>query len=179
MQRLEVATDVFAEPATIYDLLVSFTEYARFSEHVDDVTRHGDGGPGTEYDITVSWWRISHTARSRVTDVDPPARIDWTLVSDLAARGYWAIEAVEEPVGDVEPPDADGPVTRVSLVAEYDPDSADADAIALPTLLSVDALVDRVTPLVREEATRVVERVVADLEGEARDVDLAVHRSTG
>lgn len=174
VQRLAVATDVFASQERVYDLLAAFDAYGRYSEYLEDVTRHGDGGAGTEYEITASWWRLTHTVRSRVTDVDPPERIDWRLVSELEARGRWEIEAVDEPVGDVEPPAADAPVTRVRLVADYDPDSA--DAIGLPALLSADALVARVTPLLAEEATRVVERVVADLEGESRDVDLEIRR---
>lgn len=186
MQRLELATDVYADPSAVYELLVAFDDYARFSEHLEDVTRHGDGTPGTEYDLTVSWWRLSHTARSRVTDVDPPNRIDWRLVSDLSARGQWLIEDVSEPLGSADPPDAvepdagdepavdESPVTRVRLVAEYDPASADADALGLPVLCSVDTLVDRATPIVREEAERVVERVVAELEGEPRTIDLEV-----
>jgi hypothetical protein len=174
VKRLEVATDVFASQERVYELLASFDAYGQYSEYLEEVTRHGDGGPGTEYAITASWWRLTHTVRSRVTDVDPPNRIDWQLISDLSATGYWDIEAVEEPVGDVEPPTADAPITRVRLVVDYDPDSA--EAIGLPALLSVDALVDRVTPLLSEEATRVEERVVADLEGAPRAVDLALRR---
>lgn len=178
MRRLEVATDVFVEPQTVYDLLVSFTEYSQYSEYLEEVTRHGDGTPGTEYELTFSWWRLSHTTRSRVTSVDPPNAIDWRIVSTIAARGRWEIDALDEPTyGDAAADD--NPVTRVRFVVEYDPESADADTIGLPTLLSLDWLVDRVTPLIDEEATRVVERVVADLEGDRRDVRLDVSHSSG
>lgn len=178
MQRLEVTTDVFVDRSTAFDFLVAFSEYADYSEYLESVRRHGDGSAGTEYDLTFAWWKVTYTARSRVTAVDRPDRIDWTLVSDVAARGHWAIETASEPTGDVDPPTPDAPVTQVRFVVEYDPESADADVLGLPALLSVDALVDRVTPLIREEATRVVERVVADLEGEPRAVDLVVRRSS-
>lgn len=187
MQRLEVATDVYVDRETVYEFLLSFTEYAQYSAYLEEVRRHGDGSPGTEYDLRFSWWRLAYTARSQVTDVEPPARIEWRLVDDLAARGAWVIEARDSEThdgpertdraatasdgGDVE---SDDPVTRVRLVVEYDPASADAATLGLPRLLSVDALVDRVAPLARSEAERVVERIVADLEGEPREVDLHV-----
>lgn len=166
MQRLEVATDVYADPETVYEFLQSFPLYAEYSEFLEDVTTHGDGSPGTEYDLHLSWWRLSYTARSRVTDVDPPNRIDWQLVGGLTARGAWLIE----------PLDGSEDGSRVRLVVDYDTDSADASTLDLPRLLSVDALVDRVRPLLRDEAERVVERVVADLEGEPRSVDLEIRQ---
>ncbi|AGN01107.1 hypothetical protein L593_05790 [Salinarchaeum sp. Harcht-Bsk1] len=171
-----MATDVYVEPERVYDLLVSFTEYAQYSEYLDEVTRHGDGSPGTEYELSFSWWRLAHTTRSRVTDVDPPNVINWRLVSRIAAQGRWEIEEAAEPIhGTASTGD---PVTRVRFVVEYDPESADGDVLGLPALLSFDGLVDRVTPLIEDEATRVVERVVADLEGEPRDVELEVRHST-
>lgn len=187
MQRLEVATDVYADPETVYDFLCSFTQYAHYSEYLAGVTRDGDGGPGTAYDLRFSWWRLSYTARSEVTDVDPPERIDWRLVDDLAARGAWIVEPPDDGVDTAAAADGGAgtdagpgaPATRVRLVVAYDPTSADADALGLPRLLSVDALVDRVAPLAREEAERVVERIVADLEGEPRPVDLEVVDAPG
>lgn len=167
MQRLEVATDVYVDRETVFEFLQSFPLYANYSEYLDSVTTHGDGGPGTEYDLDLSWWRLSYTARSRVTAIDPPERIDWELVGGLAARGAWLIEPLD---GD------DG--SRVRLVVDYDTDSADASTLDLPRLLSADVIVDRVKPLFREEAVRVVERVVADLEGEPRSVELEVTQGT-
>lgn len=189
MHRLEVATNVHVDRETVFEFLRSFPLYADYSEYLADVTSHGDGGPGTEYDLHLAWWRLSYTARSRVTGVDPPDRIEWRLVGDLDARGAWVVEEVEAggPDADREAATVDGgsidpgesgagvdPVTRVRLVVRYDPASADDAALGLPRLLSVDALVDRVAPLARAEAERVVERIVADLEGEPRPVDLEV-----
>lgn len=164
MKRLEVTTDVYADRETVFEFLRSFPRYANYSEHLDSVTQHGDGSPGTEYDLHFSWWRLDYTARSRVTATDRPASIDWELVGDLVARGTWEIEAL----------DGEATSSRVRLSVEYDPSSADRATLGLPRLLSVDALVSRLRPLLREEAERVVERVVADLEGEARPVELDV-----
>ena len=168
MQRLEVATDVYADRETVYEFLLEFPGYAEYSEHLDSVTTHGDGDPGTEYDLHLSWWRLSYTARSRVTDVESPERIDWQLVGGLTARGAWVID----------PLDGDETGCRVRFVVDYDPTSADSSTLGLPRLLSVDALVDRARPVARAEAERVVERVVADLEGEPRSVDLTVSHGT-
>lgn len=163
MRRFEVATDVRVGPETVHEFLVDFPDYARYSEYLESVTTHGDGGVGTEYDLHLAWWRLSYTARSRVTAVDPPTTVDWELVGDVDAHGRWTVE-----------PRDDGSGSRVRLHVEYDPASADASTLGLPRLLSVDALVDRVRPVLREEAERIAERVVADLEGEPRPVDLEV-----
>jgi hypothetical protein len=174
VQRLEVATDVFAEPEPVYDLLRSFTGYANYSEHLDDVVRHGDGGPGTEYDIALSWWRLSHTVRSEVTGVDPPNVVDWRLVSALDAHGSWLIDPATDTLSDAEPPADGGPVTRVRFVVEYDPGSVDADVLGLSRLVPMDTVIEKAKPKLREEVTAIVERVVEDLEGKPRPVDLEV-----
>lgn len=175
MQRLAVATDVHVSPETAFEFLVDFPRYAHYSDHLSEVRSHGDGGPGTEYDLRFAWWRLGYTVRSRVTGIEPPDRIDWRLVDGLAARGHWEIE----PLDGSDGPDPADPASRVTFVAAYDPDSLENDRLRLPTLLSIDGLVDRVTPRIRAEAERVVERVVADLEGEAREVDLDVLERPG
>lgn len=174
MQHLEVATHVFVERATAFELLADFTAYAQYSEHLESVERRGDGGPGAEYDITVAWWRLSHTGTSRVTAIDRPNRIDWEIVSELTARGSWLVEAADAGDLAVPVPGGDPPITRVRFVVDYDPESA--ETIGLPSLVPTGAIVDRVIPVVRSEATAIVERVVADLEGEPRAVELAISR---
>jgi hypothetical protein len=42
-------------------------------------------------------------------------------------------------------------------------------------LVSMDWVIEKVKPLIRKEATKIVERVVEDLEGQERDVDLKIH----
>lgn len=173
MDAVDVSTVVYLPPEQIYEFLLDFPRYARYSEHLDEVRRRGgDGSPGTRYDITFSWWRLSYTANSQVTDVEPPNRIDWRLIKDLDARGHWAV--VPEPESA---PNPDTPATRVRLYIEFAPGSADSGALGLPATVSLDWLIDRVKPKVLAEAERIVERIVADLEGESRDVSLDVHRT--
>lgn len=171
MDAVDVSTVVYLPPEEIYEFLLDFPRYARYSEHLEEVRRRdGDGSPGTRYDITFSWWRLSYTANSRVTDVDPPNRIDWRLIKDIDARGHWSV--VPEPESA---PDRETPATRVHLYAEFAPGSADRGALGLPKMVSFDWVVDRIKPKITAEAERIVERIVADLEGEPRDVSLDVH----
>jgi uncharacterized membrane protein len=160
VETLEVTTDVRVPPTEAYAFLEDFPGYARYSKHLESVRQHGDGGPGTEYDLTFSWWKLSHTIRSRVTDADEPNRLDWEVLGSLAAHGRWVVE--ETDAG-----------SRVSLVVHYDSGSAEG-VLDLPALASFDWVAERVVATVAEEGERVVERVVADLEGERRPVDLDV-----
>ncbi|MDS0277263.1 SRPBCC family protein [Halomicroarcula sp. S1AR25-4] len=167
MDEVEVSTVVYAPPEEMYEFLLDFPGYARYSEYIDRVTQDGDGTPGTNYDLVFSWWKLTYTARSEVTGVDEPERIDWRIVKDIDADGYWYVEEVSAPDGvDV--------ASRVVLHIEFDPDSASSNAVDLPRLVSLDWVIEKVKPLIHKEATRIVERVVADIEGERRDVDLAI-----
>lgn len=171
MDTVEVSTVVHLPPEDVYEFLLDFPRYAEYSDHLDEVRRsRGNGEPGTRYDITFSWWKLSYTARSEVTDVDPPARIDWRLVKDIDAQGAWIVDPEPE-----AKPDPDTPATRVRLHIKFAPGSADASGLGLPSFVSLDWLVDRVRPKVESEARHIVERIVADLEGEPREVDLTIH----
>lgn len=172
VERLEVSTDVYVPPEEAYEFLVDFPQYARYSEYLDGVDQYGDGTPGTEYDLRLAWWRLSYVARSRVTALDPPTRIDWELAKDLDAAGSWVVEPLEL----AELPDDDR-ASRVRLIAEVDVDSADRSALDIPRFVSVGRVVEKVKPKVMTEAERVVERIVADLEGQRRDVELRVHET--
>ncbi|MHB9285615.1 SRPBCC family protein [Halobacteriales archaeon Cl-PHB] len=179
MDSLVVRTVVYVDPETVYDFLVDFEGYAGYSDHLESVTRDGDGGVGTVYEITVGWWRLEHTVHSEVTAVEPPGRIDWRLQGHIGAHGAWLVRRLDDPESHETVPAgdraaADGPATLVSLVVHYDPGSVDGGHFDLPRFVSLDFLVDRVEPVVREEAERVVERIVADLEGEQRSVSLHV-----
>ena len=178
MDRLEVSTDVYLPAKEVYEFLVDFPRYARYSTHLEAVEQHGDGSPGTEYELVFSWWVLSYTARSRVTGVDPPERIDWRTVKDIDARGHWRIEALTD--SDVTEDERPGETvtSRVYFVVEYDRSSARRDAVKLPRFISFDTVLDRITAKLKSEATTVVERVVADLEGEEREVDLRVNRTS-
>lgn len=179
MERLEVSTGVFVPPSRVYDFLVDFPGYADYSEYLDRVERRGDGSAGTRYDITVSWWRLSRTVTSYVTGVEPPERIDWQVESPITAAGAWLIEATgpEDLETPVDPPDEIDRGARVALVIRYDPSSLDGGRLDVPAVVSVEGLVDRLAPIVEREATRTVERIVADLEGRHREVRLDVARN--
>lgn len=160
MNTVEVSTEVRVPPEEAYTFLADFPGYADYSAYLESVRQDGDGGPGTTYELRFAWWKLSHTIRSRVTATDPPNRLDWEVVGRLDAEGRWEVDETE--VGSV-----------VTLVVTYDPGSA-RGALDLPPLVSLDWVVERVVDLVVEEGERVVERVVEDLEGERRPVDLEV-----
>jgi uncharacterized membrane protein len=189
VDSVEVSTVVYVPPEEAYEFLVDFEGYASYSKHLDRVERHGEGGPGTEYDIHLQWWKLNYVVRSEVTDLDPPERVSWRIVKDLDAHGEWVVEpAPEEAVETSEDGESsedrdasedvdaseDHPATRVRLVINFDADSASSDMLDLPRLVSLGWVVSKVKPLVLEEAERVVARIVADLEGEHRDVELTL-----
>lgn len=170
MDEVEVSTVVHLPPPEIYEFLVDFPRYADYSEYLREVRRSGDGSVGTRYALRFAWWKLTYTAHSEVVDTDPPTRIDWRIVKDIDARGHWRVTEVPEEA----PPDAET-ACRVALRIEFDTDSASSDAIDLPRLVSLSWVIEKVIPLIQDEAERIVERIVADLEGEPRPVELTVH----
>lgn len=165
MDELVVRTEVRAEPEVVYEFLLDFPQYARYSKYLREVkTVQGDGGPDTRYALTFAWWKLTYTAHSRVTGVEPPERIDWEITKDIDAGGCWRVT----PLDDAE-------TCEVALEVEFDPGSASPDALDLPRLVSFDWVLKKAIPLIRTEAERVVERAVADLEGSRRDIDLDVY----
>lgn len=200
MPVLEAETTVHRPPGEVFDALVDLRRYEAYSDHLAAVTREGDGGVGTEYGLRFEWWRVGYTVRSRVTAVERPECLDFEVTSGIAASGSWFVEPADGAAqeggeatvdgrqdegsregargADVEAPDEagspEGPVTRVRFVVEYDPDSVAGGAVSLPALVPLSWVVDKVAPLVEREAAGVVQRVVRDLEGSDRAVDLAV-----
>jgi hypothetical protein len=168
VDSIEVSTEVYLPAGDVYDFLIDFPRYADYSEHLEDVDRQGDGSPGTTYDLHFAWWKLTYTARSRVTGVDPPNRIDWEIIKHIHAHGYWAIE-------DIDPPEGRAEASRVRLRIEFDAGSVDPGQFDLPRLVSLSWVVEKVKPIIEREAERIVERIVADIEGESRPVDLTVH----
>jgi uncharacterized membrane protein len=163
---LEVATTVDRPRPEVFDFLLDFTRYADYSEYLRGVEQSGDGGVGTEYRLRFEWWQLAYDTRSRVTGVERPERIEWETVDGIDAHGCW----------EVTPASADDREqhSRTCFVATYDPGSVDTATLDLPALVPLDWVADRVAGLVEAEGRRVVERVVADLEGERRAVDLDV-----
>ncbi|UPM43753.1 type II toxin-antitoxin system RatA family toxin [Halocatena salina] len=170
MDAVEASTVVYLPPEEVYEFLVDFPRYANYSEHITEVRQYGEGKTGTKYDLVFAWWKLSYTARSEVTALDPPTRIDWELIKDVDAHGHWTVEHTPEKAPDDEP-DA----SEVRLRVEFNPDSANKDAIDLPALVSLDWVIKKVTPKIEAEARNIVRRIVADLEGEERPVDVAIH----
>ncbi|MFA9518397.1 SRPBCC family protein [Halopenitus sp. H-Gu1] len=186
MDELVVRTTVYADSETVYEFLVDFPRYARYSEHLDRVRRiDGEGGPGTRYALTFSWWRLTYTVRSEVTDVSPPNRIDWAIRKDIDANGHWRISPIDGETdtddrdrtletGSEDGGENDDDACQVEFRVRFDPGSASSDAIDLPRFVSFEWVLRRVIPLVREEAKGIVKRAVADLEGRERPVNLEV-----
>jgi len=173
VDELVVSTEVYADPEEVYEFLLDFPGYARYSKYLEAVrTIEGDGGPGTRYALRFAWWKITYTAHSRVTGVEPPERIDWEITKDIDAGGCWRVT----PVADAdEGAGGDAPACEVALEVEFDPGSASPDALDLPRLVSFDWVLKKAVPLIRSEAERVVQRAVRDLEGSTRTVDLDVY----
>jgi hypothetical protein len=174
VDEIAVSTVVYLPPDEVYEFLVDFPRYANYSEYLKEVRADGDGAPGTRYSLRFSWWKLSYTARSEVTSVDPPRRIDWRLVKDIDAEGRWVVEPLSE-----LPPDAPEDVERASRVLleiEFDPETARDGAIDLPRFVSFDWVLRKIKPLVVKEAEQIVERVVADLEGRERPIELEIRR---
>ncbi|MBV0923517.1 SRPBCC family protein [Halomicroarcula limicola] len=169
MDEVEVSTVVYAPPEEMYEFLLDFPGYARYSEYIERVTQDGDGTPGTRYDLVFSWWKLTYTARSEVTGVERPERIDWRIVKDIDADGYWKVESVPE-----KAPDGVEAASRIVFHIDFDPSSVSESSVDLPRFVSLDWVIEKVKPLIRKEAGRIVERVVADIEGTRRDVDLNI-----
>jgi uncharacterized membrane protein len=175
VDELVVSTVVYLPAREVYDFLVDFPRYTKYSKHLRNVVRRrGDGGAGTRYALRFAWWKLTYTVESAVTDVEPPERIEWEIVKNLDAGGRWRIEELDE-LPDDAPADAEA-ASRVSFEVAYDPGSANEGGIDLPRFVSLEWVVDRIKPAITSEAERLVERVVADLEGSPRPVDLTVER---
>jgi hypothetical protein len=172
VDRIALSTVVYAPREAVFDVLVDFPRYTRYSDYLESVETDGDGGAGTRYHLRFSWWKLSYTVHSEVTGVDPPARIDWRITRHLDAEGFWATESVDLPPD--APADATA-ATRVEFEAAFDPHSARRDAVSLPRFVSLDTVIEKVRPAIVDEAERVFERAVADVEGRRRDVDIVYH----
>ncbi|WP_396613112.1 type II toxin-antitoxin system RatA family toxin [Haloferax sp. S1W] len=173
MDEIAVSTVVYVPPDEVYEFLVDFPRYANYSEHLTEVQQFGDGSPGTRYQLRFAWWKLTYTAESQVTGVDPPHRIDWSITKDIHAEGHWRTEELDELPDDA--PEHTETATRVFFEVEYDTRTVSAGDIDLPRFVSLGWVVGKVRPVLQKEAERIVERIVADLEGEPRRVELKIH----
>jgi len=172
VDSVDVSTVVYVSPEEVFEFLMDFPGYARYSKYLKDVEQRGDGSPGTKYALRFAWWKLSYVAKSEVVAVDRPHEIDWKITKDLHATGHWRITTLPDEV-----PEGEDYACEVRLTVEFDPGTASSDALDLPRLVSMDWVIEKVKPLIQEEAERVVERIVADLEGRRRDVELTIHTS--
>ena len=79
-----MSTVVYEGPEEIYDVLIDFPRYAKYSEYLTSVDRlRGDGGTSTQYALNFAWWKLTYTAHSEVVDIDPPNQIDWRGIKDI------------------------------------------------------------------------------------------------
>jgi hypothetical protein len=170
VDRILLSTVAHRPPAEVFPYVRSFVDYPRYTEHLKDVRVHGEGDVGSIYDLRLAWWKLSYTARSKVTAIDAPESLEWHLVNDIDARGEWRVE----PEPEAAPADVET-ASRIYFEAVYDPHSADPDALSLPRFVSLDWVVRKVEPRLVDEAEQVVQRLVADIEGQRRDVELTVH----
>lgn len=170
VDRILLSTLAHRSPEEVFPHVRAFADYPRYTDHLKEVRINGDGDAGSVYDLTLTWWKLSYTARSKVIDITPPESVKWRLVNDIDARGEWRVE----PEPESAPTDAPT-ASRIYFDAIYNPYSADTNAIALPRFVSLDWVIDKVEPKLLTEAETVVERLVADIEGQRRDVELTVH----
>lgn len=163
MNTIEVSTPVYRSPEVVFAFLEDFTGYAKYSDHLRGVGVDGDGGEGTRYRLRFGWWKLTYDAYTRVTNVDEPHLLEWEVIKDIDAHGQWIVEPAD-----------DGSASEVRFVVSYDPSSVSAGMLDIPALVPLDRIVKKAVGLIEAEGRRVVERVVEDLEGEKRSVDLSV-----
>lgn len=171
MERLVVDTVVYCSPEEAYEFLLDFPGYADYSEYLESVAEL-DGDEHARYALRFSWWKLSYTARSEVTETVPPERIEWRVLGKFKAGGRWLIDPLDELPEDA--PEWADEAVAISFEVEYDADTAHSGMLDLPAFISLDYVVDKAKPLVEKEARRVVERAVADLEGSRRPVSIAI-----
>ncbi|ERG90993.1 MAG: polyketide cyclase / dehydrase and lipid transport [Haloquadratum walsbyi J07HQW1] len=178
MDELVVSTVVYRPRNEVYDFLIRFPQYAAYSDHLREVLTRSESKEteesNTRYGLKFAWWKLTYTVESEVTDTNRPHTIDWRIVENLNAHGRWRLTKIEDDSFPLTAPDAADVATRVTFEATYDPDSANKASINLPRFISFGWVIDRLEPAIRNEAKETVERVVADLEGRTRPVELTV-----
>lgn len=173
MERLTVETVVYRPVQEVYEFLLDFPQYGRYSEYLDSVTslEHG-ADEQARYALRFSWWKLNYTARSAVIETVTNERISWRLLNKFQASGQWLVEEREELPTDA--PEWAETATDVRFEVDWDPHTVDTGAVDLPRLVSLDWVIEKAKPIVNREAKRVVQRAVEDLEGERRAVDLTL-----
>jgi hypothetical protein len=174
VERLVVDTVVYCPAEEAYEFLLDFPGYANYSEYLKSVAElnGGDDGENARYALRFTWWKLTYTARSEVTETVEPERIEWRVLGKFKARGRWLIDPMDELPADA--PHWAEEACKITFQVEYDADTADSGMLDLPAFISLDYVVDKAKPLVKKEARRVVARAVEDLEGSRRPVDVTM-----
>lgn len=173
MERLIVETVVYRPVEEVYEFLLDFPRYGRYSEYLESVEElDAVADEHARYALRFAWWKLHYTARSAVTETVTNERISWRLLNDFEASGHWFVEEHDELPAAA--PDWADAATAVRFDVEWNPQSVNAGALDLPRLISLDWVITKVKPLVDKEAERVVQRAVEDLEGQERSVDISV-----
>lgn len=172
MERLVVDTVVYRPVDEVFAFLEDFPGYANYSQYLDRVEALDAGeGEQARYALRFTWWKLTYTARSAVVEVVDDERIEWELLGDFDASGRWLVAECDLPA---DAPDWAETATAVRFAVEYAPETAHSGLVDLPSLVSLDWVVDKVKPIVESEAENIVERAAADLEGRERTVELTV-----
>jgi ribosome-associated toxin RatA of RatAB toxin-antitoxin module len=170
VEYIRVSANIHLPRAEVYEALLDFARYEQYSEYLRSVrTLRGNGDVGTAYSLKFAWWKLSYAVESEVTATENPDYINWRTTNNLDARGRWIIS----PQGPHSDCDRDS-LSKVTFEAEYDPHSANVGKINIPRFVSFDWVAAKIESAIADEAERVVERVVADLEGEPRPVNMNI-----
>ena len=96
MERLTVDTVVYRPAEVVYDFLLDFPRYAKYSEYLESVKELQSGaGEEVRYGLRFAWWKLTYTARSAVTETVPNERIEWEIINGFHAGGRWLVEEQE------------------------------------------------------------------------------------
>ncbi|MGM0371252.1 MAG: SRPBCC family protein [Halobacteriota archaeon] len=151
MNEIAVARPVDQPPEVVFATVRDFQAYPRYSKYLQSVSATAETQV-TEYAFQFGWWKLAYETQARVTACEPPHTIDWTITQDLEADGRWVVEER-----------SDG--SQLHFQVAYDPDSLGSDAVSLPFGVSLDWVRDRATALIESEAKRVLDRIVAEVDG--------------
>ncbi|MFC7228511.1 SRPBCC family protein [Salinirubellus salinus] len=170
MDAIEASTHLYVPPRDVYEFIQGYEGASEYSPHLEGVEQTGDGGPGTVYHITLSWWKLSWTSASRVTAAEPYERIEWRTTEDVRAKGYWTMAEL----APSEVPAAHEVGTELGLRVEFDPTSIRGHRVT--RVLPLGRLLERIRPVVVRECEALLSGVANELEGAHREVGYTVHR---
>lgn len=152
VNEIEVSRRVEQPPVVVFPVLRDFEGYPAYSTYLKGVNQVSENGQQPTYALQFAWWRLSYETRTRVLDLDPPHVIEWEVTSELDASGQWTV---------AEP--AEGQ-SRLTLRIEYDASSLTGGGVSLPFGVSLEWVREKVEPMIRREADRVLERIATELE---------------